>query len=49
LFGRHAAAAKIETAVQKLLAAGKVRCEKQAPASGAGRPSEVWFATERSW
>jgi hypothetical protein len=45
LFGRHAAAEKIETALQKLLAAGKVRCEKQAPSSGAGRPSEVWFAT----
>jgi Protein of unknown function (DUF3987) len=41
-FGRHLAAAKIQTALGSLLAAGKVRQEVRKP-NGFGRPIEMWF------
>jgi len=42
--GRHESAAKIDAALGKLLAAGKARYEIEKPATGIGRPRELWFA-----
>ena len=44
LFGRHLRAAAINAALGLLERTGKVRCEQQPQASGAGRPREMWFA-----
>jgi hypothetical protein len=41
-FGGHVAAAKIQAALGKLLAAGKVRRDVK-KANGFGRPTETWF------
>jgi hypothetical protein len=42
-FGCNTSASRIEIALGKLAADGKVRCVKQ-KANGAGRPREMWFA-----
>ena len=42
-FGRNIAANRLEIALSKLVADGKVRCVKQ-KANGPGRPRETWFA-----
>jgi hypothetical protein len=42
-FGHHTPADKIEIALGKLAADGKIRCVKQ-KANGRGRPAEMWFA-----
>jgi Protein of unknown function (DUF3987) len=44
LFGRHLRTAAINAALGLLERTGKVRCEQQPQASGAGRPREMWFA-----
>jgi hypothetical protein len=43
LFSRNSSANKIELALTKLAADGKIRCVKQ-KANGRGRPTEMWFA-----
>jgi len=45
LFHNHVRAYRLDAALQKLLAAGKVRYEVRHP-RGAGRPSMVWFAVQ---
>jgi hypothetical protein len=41
---RHVSAYDLSCALQKLEAAGKIRCERNKP-NGRGRPGEMWFAT----